>query len=90
MPDKRREYDNGAKKYVQYLPIAIVVVSLIAGYVSLQKDVEAGQKEQEKIVKTVKENSKDIQTVKTDVAVIKERQKTQTKTLEMILREVRK
>jgi hypothetical protein len=87
----------GPKKYIQYLPLALIIVAGITGWVSLEKDVEAGQKEQLKIVKTVKDNQKTIQQVQTDVAVIKERQRQQSETakeikedVKMILREIRK
>ena len=89
--------EPGPKKYLQFLPLALIVAAGITGWANLENDVAAGEKEQLKIVKTVKSNQKTIQQVLTDVAVIKERQRQQADTakeikedVKMILREIRR
>ena len=89
--------EPGPKKYLQFLPLALIVSAGIAGWANLENDVAAGEKEQQKIVQTVKSNQTTIQQVLTDVAVIKERQRQQSENtteikedVKMILREIRR
>ncbi len=69
--------------------LSIMAIGLTA-WVNLTRDVEAGQEEQSKISQTTVENKEDIQSIKINVAVIKERQKVVQELLKDILKEVKK
>jgi hypothetical protein len=74
----------------QIITISTLAVMGIVAWVNLTRDVEAGQEEQKKISQTTKENKEDIQDIKINVAVIKERQKVVQELLRDILKEVKK
>ena len=69
--------DTGAKKYIQYLPLALVVFAIITGWTNLKGDVQAGgvkvksiEQMQERHRERIQKAEEAIQELRTQTAVI--------------------
>ena len=78
MNEKRRDTDAGARRYLQYWPVATLLLSGLIAFTDLKSDVQAqtaAAKTTDRSVteqrRRVRQNEKSINALKTQTAVIK-------------------
>jgi len=85
----KRLNDTGARKYLQWVPLGLIVFALISGWFTLVGDVTAQDqklnshvKTSDKVEERVYENTESVQELKTQTAVIRNTQENIQRTLD--------